>query len=45
MVFSNEYKIIIQNDYDEKNWSAYKIWRTIYPENGIIPLLSTCWKS
>ena len=27
MVFSNEDKIIIQNDYEEKGWSAYKIWK------------------
>ena len=27
MVFSNEDKAIIQNDYEEKNWSAYKIWK------------------
>ena len=25
--FSNENKIIIQNDYKEKGWSAYKIWK------------------
>ena len=25
MVFSKEDKIIIQNDYEEKRWSAYKI--------------------
>ena len=28
MVFSNEDKIIIQNDYEEKIWSAYKIWKS-----------------
>ena len=27
MVFSKEVKIIIQNDYEEKGWSAYKIWK------------------
>ena len=27
MVFSNEDKIVIQNDYEEKNWSVYKIWK------------------
>ena len=27
MVFSKEDKIIIQNDYEEKGWSAYKIWK------------------
>ena len=27
MVFSNEDKIIIENDYKEKSWSAYKIWK------------------
>ena len=27
MVFSKENKIIIQNDYEEKGWSAYKIWK------------------
>ena len=26
-LFSNENKIIIQNDYKEKGWSAYKIWK------------------
>ena len=27
MVFSKEDKIIIQNDYKEKGWSAYRIWK------------------
>ena len=27
MVFSKEDKIIIQDDYEEKGWSAYKIWK------------------
>ena len=27
MVFSKEDKIIIQNDYEEKGWSAYKVWK------------------
>ena len=27
VVFSKEDKIIIQNDYEEKRWSAYKIWK------------------
>ena len=27
MVFSKDDKIIIQNDYEEKEWSAYKIWK------------------
>ena len=27
MVFSNEDKIVIQNDYEEKSWSVYKIWK------------------
>ena len=27
MVFSKEDKIIIQNDYEEKVWSVYKIWK------------------
>ena len=27
MFFSNEDKIIIQNDYEEKSCSAYKIWK------------------
>ena len=27
MVFSNDNKIIIQNDYEEKSWSAYKTWK------------------
>ena len=26
-VFSKEDKIIIKNDYEEKGWSAYKIWK------------------
>ena len=28
MIFSNEDKIIIQNNYKEKSWSAYKIWKS-----------------
>ena len=27
MVFQTEDKIIIQNDYEEKGWSAHKIWK------------------
>ena len=27
MVFSKEDKIIIENDYEEKGWSTYKIWK------------------
>ena len=27
IMFSKEDKIIIQNDYEEKGWSAYKIWK------------------
>ena len=27
MVFSKEDKMIIQNGYEEKGWSAYKIWK------------------
>ena len=27
IVFSKEDKIIIQNDYEEKGWSAYKTWK------------------
>ena len=27
VVFSKEAKIIIQNDYEERGWSAYKIWK------------------
>ena len=27
MVFSKQDKIIIQNDYEEKGWSAYEIWK------------------
>ena len=27
MVFSKEYKITIQNDYEKKGWSEYKIWK------------------
>ena len=26
-MFSKEDKIIIQNDYEEKGWSAYKTWK------------------
>ena len=26
MAFSKEDRIFIQNDYEEKGWSAYKIW-------------------
>ena len=33
MVFSKEVKIIIQNDYEEKGWSAYKIWKDHSSEN------------
>ena len=36
---SNEDKIIIQNDYKEKAGRHTKSGRTIYPKNGIIPLL------
>ena len=38
MVFSNEDKIIIQNDYEEKSWSACEIWNNHPSENGVIPL-------
>ena len=38
MVFSNEDKIIIQNDYEEKSWSACEIWKNHLSENGVIPL-------
>ena len=27
IAFSNKDKIIIKNDYEEKGWSAYKIWK------------------
>ena len=27
MVLSKEDKVIIQNDYEKKGWSAYKIWK------------------
>ena len=27
IVFSKEDQIIIQTDYEEKGWSAYKIWK------------------
>ena len=32
MMFSKEHKIIIQNDYEEKRWSAYKIWERSFIE-------------
>ena len=35
MVFSKEGKIIIQNDYEEKGWSAYKIWKDHSSKNLI----------
>ena len=33
MVFSKEDKIIIQNDYEEKGWFAYKIWKVQSSKN------------
>ena len=33
MVFSKENKIIIQNDYEEKGWSAYKTWKDLSSKN------------
>ena len=33
MVFSKEDKIIIQNDYEEKGWSAYKTWKNQSSKN------------
>ena len=33
MVFSKEYKIIIQKDYEEKRWSAYKTWKELSSKN------------
>ena len=33
MTFSNEDKAIIKNDYEEKGWSAYRIWKE-HPSKG-----------
>ena len=33
IVFSKEDKIIIQNDYEEKEWSAYKTWKNQSSKN------------
>ena len=33
MVLSYEDKIIIQNDYEEKGWTAYKIWKVHETKN------------
>ena len=33
MVFSKEDKIIMQNDYEEKGWSAYKTWKDYSSKN------------
>ena len=46
-LFLNEDKVIIQIDYKQKNYSAYKIWKDhqIHPKNGSIPLLSAYWKN
>ena len=33
MVFSDEDKAIIKNDYDEKGWNAYNIWKN-HPTKG-----------
>ena len=35
MVFSKEDKIIMQNDYEEKGWSAYKTWKDHSSKNWI----------
>ena len=35
MVFSKEDKIIIRNDYEEKGWSAYKMWKDHSSKNWI----------
>ena len=42
--FSNKYKIIIQNDYEEKACRTKKFGRANHPKNGIITLLSAYWK-
>ena len=39
--FSIEDTMIIQNNYKEKSWLAYKIWKNHPSKNGIISLLST----
>ena len=39
MVFSYEDKIIIQNDYEEKSWSAYKRWRRTVSVEEIMDLI------
>ena len=33
MVFSKEDKIIMQNNYEEKGWSAYKTWKDYSSKN------------
>ena len=37
MVFSKEDKIIIQNDYEEKGWSAQKNWKHHSSKNWTYP--------
>ena len=46
LFFSNEDKIIMQNDYEEKSWPAYKnLEEPSIQNNGVIPLLSTHGKN
>ena len=33
MFFSEEDKAVIKNDYEEKGWSAYRIWKE-HPSKG-----------
>ena len=44
MVFSKEGKIIIQNDYEEKWWSAYKLWKGHSSKNWTYTSVKTLLK-
>ena len=36
IAFSKEDKIIIKNDYEERGWSAYQIWKDHYASVKIL---------
>ena len=45
MVFSKEDKIIIENDYEEKWWSTYKIWKDHPSKNWTYTFVKRLLKS
>ena len=45
MVFSKEDKIIIQNDYEKKGWSVYKIWKDHSSKNWTFTSIKRFLKS